>query len=335
MKQLYFLLSLVFSTTAFAFNDIDSALDFVYDYAFDSTEFKNFDIRPCRVGMKDNDIDTILNYRDIYDNGERIGSALDTFLVPREHYAFFITFSEDISITGSSPLVHYLFLSKTDSSYLTIDTIGVPEQTAIWDSIRSIDRLTKKDAIESISHLGDFYTRYNKEAPSPTYDIYMIEDTTHLKNIDCSIPLRRAIDMESTWNFIIDTYNDTCIYISFGRDNKPDNSLSMDLFPRYIPTQTDFSKVEGFTLVYSKTENSVKNTRSELDVTIYPNPATDAIYANIDDCSLSLFSSEGGILKNADNNVMGISEFPSGLYFLKVSKRGKSATKGVIIEQRK
>ena len=329
MKQLYFLLSLVFSTTAFAFNDIASALDFVYDYAFDSTEFKNFDIRPCRVGMKDNDIDTILNYRDIYDNGERIGSALDTFLVPREHYAFFITFSEDISITGSSPLVHYLFLSKTDSSYLTIDTIGNPNQFTQWDTIRNTDRLTKSKAIEAMADFASFYT------DSLVYEIYLIEDTTCFEVLNFYNHLRDYIDLDMGWNFIIDVHADSCLFVTLGREFQPDNTIGFSMSPTMTPTKAHISSGTCFPKIISHNTNSVKSPRSELDVTIYPNPATDAIHANIDDCSLSLFSSEGGILKNVDNNVMGISEFPSGLYFLKVSKRGKSATKVIIIEQRK
>ena len=106
--------------------------------------------------------------------------------------------------------------------------------------------------------------------------------------------------------------------------------VSMIAAPFY--TQTDLSTIDGFTKVISKSVDGVRNIKSELDVSIHPNPASDAVYVSIDECSLSLFADDGKLLKSTVGNVMSIRELQPGLYFLKITKDGRSAIRKIIKE---
>ena len=95
-------------------------------------------------------------------------------------------------------------------------------------------------------------------------------------------------------------------------------------------TQTDLSTIDGFTKVISESVDGVRDIKSELNVSVYPNPASDVVHVSIDGCSLSLFANDGKLLKSAVGATMPIKDLQPGLYFLKVTKDGKSAIKKII-----
>ena len=79
MRHFILLLSLMFSTASFAFESADSALDFLYEYAADTIWgielFDNFHTT-YHVGVMQHDVDTIFNYRGVYENNELVGSRV-------------------------------------------------------------------------------------------------------------------------------------------------------------------------------------------------------------------------------------------------------------------
>lgn len=329
MRHFILLLSLMFSTASFAFKSADSALDFVYEYAADTIFWVNLgEEYSYYVGVMQHDVDTIFNYRGVYENNELVGSATDTFVVPQDHYAFFITTPEKFIFKDQSPYVRYLFLSKKDSTYMAIDTIGEPEHLMKWDVVRTDGRTTKNQAIEDLSQMIDFYAQ--KECP--IYDVYLIEDTANFNAVDNAERLRFLYsDLSKAWIFIIDIHEDTCLYVGYARDREG-NVFESPLAAAPFCTQTDFSTIDGFTLVISKNANGVRDFKSDLDVTIYPNPASDAVHVSEEGCVLSLFSNDGKLVKSVTGDVMPIKEFSPGVYFLKISKDGKCAVKEIIKE---
>ena len=323
MRHFLLYLSLMISTTSFAFESADSALDFVYEYVSDT--IPDFYDYYYRVGVMEHDVDTIINYRGLYENNELIGSASDTFFVPQDHYVFFITTPYNIIFEGQSPYVKYIFLSKQDSSYKVIDTVGIPERLTKWDVVRTDGRTTKNQAIASLTSRIEYYTQ--KE--SPLYDVYLIEDTSNFNVIDNAERLKYLyFDLDKGWNFIIDTHEDTCLHIIYWRDRE--GNYMMAGMPAPFYTQTDLSTIDGFTKVISKTVDGVRDIKSELNVSVHPNPASDAVHVSIDGCSLSLFADDGKLQKSAVGDIMPIKDLQPGLYFLKITKDGKSAIKKII-----
>lgn len=318
MRSFFLFLSLLFSTISFAFDSYDSALDFVYEYSSDTIWGcklpENF---TYRVGVIEHDIDAIVNDRH---------TESDTFPVPLNHYAFFITTPENLDFGGDSPLVSYLFLSKEDSSYIVIDTVGDPERYTKWDMVRTDGRLLKNQAISDLSNRIDYYT----QTENSIYDVYLIEDTTNLHMIDCADFLRKDIDLENAWTFVIDTHNGSCLCIKYYRDRN-ENIIVSNMIAASINTTSNFSSINGFKLVLSN-PNGVSTVNAELYVTLFPNPASNMIYINLDNCSLSLLSIEGETLKIANGNQMSIEEFQSGLYLLKIQKDNFSITKEIFKE---
>ena len=316
------------STTSFAFESADSALDFVYEYASDTlwgiklTDYTYM----YHVGIMKHNVDTVINCRNVYENNDSVGVVSDTFVVPQEHYVFFITPPDNFVFEGKSPFVSYMFLSKKDSSYTVIDTIGDPECFMQWDTVRIDGRMSREQAIEAISQLINHYT----QTESPIYDVYLIEDTTNFSAVDNADRLRYLHeDMNKAWNFIIDTHEDTCLHVRCARDRMGFYPM-IDMIAAPFYTQTDLSTIDGFTKVISKNVDGVRDIKSELNVSVYPNPASDAIHVSIDGCSLFLFADDGKLLKSAIGNVMSIRELQPGLYFLEITKEGKSAIKKII-----
>ena len=175
MRHFLLYISLMISSASFAFESADSALDFVYEYASDTLWGIKLTDYTCmyHVGTMKHDVNTIINCRNVYENRDSVGLVSDTFVVPQEHYVFFITPPDNFIFEGNSPYVSYMFLSKKDSSYTVIDTIGDPECFMKWDTVREDGRLTKKQAIEDISHSIDYYTQANPQ----TYDVYLKRST--------------------------------------------------------------------------------------------------------------------------------------------------------------
>ncbi len=164
------------------------------------------------------------------------------------------------------------------------------------------------------------------------YNVYLIEDSANFNVVDNVERLRYLYyDINKVWNFIIDKHKDTCLYVVYGRD-RIGNVFEPSQLAAPFCTQTDFSTIDGFTLVISKNANGVRDFKSDLDVTIYPNPASDAVHVSEEGCELSLFSNDGKLVKSVTGDVMPIKEFSPGVYFLKISKDGKCAVKEIIKE---
>ena len=106
----------------------------------------------------------------------------------------------------------------------------------------------------------------------------------------------------------------------------------IDMIAAPFYTQTDLSTIDGFTKVISKTVDGVRDIKSELNVSVHPNPASDAVHVSIDGCSLSLYADDGKLLKSAVGDIMPVKNLQPGLYFLKITKDGKSATRKIIKE---
>lgn len=333
MRHIILLISIMVSTASFAFESLDSALDFVYEYASDTMwGIKISKDYAYRVGVMEHDVDKIINYRDVYENNNIMGSETDTFAVPTDCYIFSVTTPEEVIIEGSSPFVSYMFLSKTDSTFSVIDTVGVVERYGQWDTIRTVGRLLKNQAIEDISSKVDHYTSFYTGVPSAKSDIYIIEDTATFGELDCADEMRKYVNLKIGWFFIIDTYNDTCLLVGYGKDTE--HGYIMGSLPTALSNKTDLLKVEGFRLVYSKKEDSgVESIDSELRVSVYPNPATDFISVDAEGCSLSLYSINGSLLKKNNGNTLYVSEFSSGTYFLKITMKDSSVIKKIIIQR--
>ena len=311
-------------TGSFAF-DKESAIDFVYEYSGDSLWGIKLPSYEYRVGIMERNVDVIVNNRTMFENGDSIGTKLDTIIVPKNHYVFFVTTPEKYVFNGRSPNVMYMFLSKTDSSYSVIDTVGYPDRSEKWDTTRDCGRLLRNEAIKSMMDLIVYYT------DSPIYDVYLIENTKNIGSINTFDDINENT-LKEAWCFIIDIHSDKSYYVGCSRDLNPDGSASFGMRAQPIlnTAEIDFSTMEGLKFVFNNESNSVRNRKSNLDVTVYPNPITDIIYVNIENCLLSIFSNEGKLIKRAEDSQMIISELLSGTYLLEISKDGKSVIKKII-----
>ncbi|MEE1085459.1 MAG: T9SS type A sorting domain-containing protein [Paludibacteraceae bacterium] len=327
MKHLLLMLALMLNTITFAFESEDSALDFVYESLEDSLWGDSLPSYLYRVGIMERDVDAIVNNRTVFENGDSLGIELDTIMVPKNHYVFFVTTPENYVFKGQSPNIMYMFLSKTDSSYSVVDTVGYPDRSEKWDTIRDCGRVLRDEAIYIMMDFVDFYT------DSPIYDVYLIENTKNIVSLD---PHHlQEIDentLKEGWCFIIDIHSEKCYFVGCGRDRNPGGSVSTSLWPLTFRNTAgiDFSTMEGLKFVFNNESNSVINMKSDLDVAVYPNPTSDLISVNIDNCTLSILSNEGELLKRAEESQMDISELPSGIYLLKISKEEKSVVKKII-----
>ena len=135
--------------------------------------------------------------------------------------------------------------------------------------------------------------------------------------------------MNIAWNFIIDIHEDTCLHVRCARDREGTYAM-IDMIAAPFYTQTELSTIDGFTKVISKNVDAVRDIKSELNVSVYPNPASDVVHVSIDGCSLSLFANDGKLQKCAVGDIMPTKDLQPGLYFLKITKEGKSAIKKII-----
>lgn len=318
MRCFFLFLSLLYSAISFAFNSLDSALDFVYEYSSDTIWGSKLpEGVTYRVGVIERDIDVVINER---------YTESDTFSVPQNHYVFFVTTPENVGFEGESPLVSYLFLSKEDSSYVVIDTVGNPEYYMKWDIVRTNGRVLANQAVSDLSSRISYYI----QTENSIYDVYLIEDTTNLYLVDCAEYLREDIDLRNAWTFIIDTHDGSCLSVNYFRD-RIENVMIFSMIATPFGTMTDFSSIDGFKLVLSN-PNGVRKIKSKLDITLSPNPVSDEVCVNIDNCSLTLLSLDGKILKEVNDNKVSIGEFQSGLYLLKIDEKDRSTIKEIIKE---
>ncbi|MBO7628218.1 MAG: T9SS type A sorting domain-containing protein [Paludibacteraceae bacterium] len=320
MKHLLLLLALMLQTVSFAF-DKESAIDFVYEYSGDSLWGipmpEGYDYT---VGIIERDIDTLYNSWDVYEGEDSVETKVDTILVPKDNYVFFVTVPDNFIFKGQSKFLSYLFLSKNDSSFVVIDTVGYPERFCCWDTIREEGRVLKKEAIYDVPKMID------SKFGTIDYNLYLVEDTSNMKLYKLSG--ETVVINKKSWNFIVETQKDTCYIIKYWKDKE--YGIIVDFVPVPIVCNTDWSNEKGLSLVFSRQNGDVKEYGSVKEYMVYPNPVSDIINVDIDNCSLSLFSNEGKLIKRAEEPQMNISELPSGTYLLEISKEGKSIVKKII-----
>lgn len=320
MKHLLLLLALMLQTVSFAF-DKESAIDFVYEYSGDSLWGipmpEGYDYK---VGIIERDIDTLYNSWDVYEGEDSVETKVDTILVPKDNYVFFVTVPDNFIFKGQSKFLSYLFLSKNDSSFVVIDTVGYPERFCCWDTIREEGRVLKKEAIYDVPKMID------SKFGTIDYNLYLVEDTSNMKLYKLSG--ETVVINKKSWNFIVETQKDTCYIIKYWKDKE--YGIIVDFVPVPIVCNTDWSNEKGLSLVFSRQNGDVKEYGSVKEYMVYPNPVSDIINVDIDNCSLSLFSNEGKLIKRAEEPQMNISELPSGTYLLEISKEGKSIVKKII-----
>lgn len=320
MKHLLLLLALMLQTVSFAF-DKESAIDFVYQYSGDSLWGipmpEGYDYK---VGIIERDIDTLFNSWDVYEGEDSVETRVDTILVPKDNYVFFVTVPENFIFKGQSKFLSYFFLSKKDTSFAVIDTVGYPERFCCWDTIREDGRVLKKEAIQEVPKMID------REMGTMDYNLYIVEDTSKMKIYNLSG--ESLVLYNDSWNFIIKTQKDTCYLFSYWKDREYGTYVVFVPIP--IICNTDLSKEKGLSLVFSRQNGDVKEYGSVKEYMVYPNPVSDIINVDIDNCSLSIFSNEGKLIKRAEEPQMNISELPLGTYLLEISKEGKSIVKKII-----
>jgi hypothetical protein len=307
-------------TVSFAF-DKESAIDFVYEYSGDSLWGipmpEGYDYK---VGIIERDIDTLYNSWDVYEGEDSVETRVDTILVPKDNYVFFVTVPDNFIFKGHSIFLSYFFLSKKDTSFAVIDTFGYPERFCCWDTIREEGRVLKKEAIYDVPKMID------SKFGTINYNLYLVEDTSNMKLYKLSG--EAVVINKKSWNFIVETQKDTCYIIKYWKDKE--YGIIVDFVPVPIVCNTDWSNEKGLSLVFSRQNGDVEEYGSVKENMVYPNPVVDVVNVEIEDCSLSLFSNEGKLIKRAEEPQMNISELPLGTYLLEISKEGKSIVKKII-----
>ena len=320
MKHLLLLLALMLQTVSFAF-DKESAIDFVYEYSGDSLWGipmpEGYDYK---VGIIERDIDTLYNSWDVYEGEDSVETKVDTILVPKDNYVFFVTVPDNFIFKGQSKFLSYLFLSKNDSSFVVIDTVGYPERFCCWDTIREDGRVLKKEAIHDVSNMID------REMGTIDYNLYIVEDKSNMKI--CNLSGESIALYNDSWNFIIETQKDTSYLFCYWKDKE--YGTYVVFVPVPIVCNTDWSNEKGLSLVFSRQNGDVEEYGSVKEYMVYPNPVSDVVNVEIEDCTLSLFSNEGKLIKRIEESQMNISELPSGTYLLEILKEGKSIVKKII-----
>ena len=320
MKHLLLLLALMLQTVSFAF-DKESAIDFVYEYSGDSLWGipmpEGYDYK---VVIIERYIDTLYNSWDVYEGEDSVETKVDTILVPKDNYVFFVTVPDNFIFKGHSIFLSYFFLSKKDTSFAVIDTFGYPERFCCWDTIREEGRVLKKEAIYDVPKMID------SKFGTIDYNLYLVEDTSNMKLYKLSG--EAVVINKKSWNFIVETQKDTCYIIKYWKDKE--YGIIVDFVPVPIVCNTDWSNEKGLSLVFSRQNGDVEEYGSVKEYMVYPNPVVDVVNVEIEDCSLSLFSNEGKLIKRAEEPQMNISELPLGTYLLEISKEGKSIVKKII-----
>lgn len=320
MKHLLLILALMLQTVSFAF-DKESAIDFVYEYSGDSLWGIKMPEGYCyKVGLIERDIDTLYNSWDVYEGEDSVETRVDTILVPKDNYVFFVTVPENFIVKRHSQFLSYFFLSKKDSSFSVIDTFGYPERFCCWDTIREDGRVLKSEAVYDVPKMVD------RKFGTIDYNLYIVEDTSKMEIYNLSGDT--VVLYNDSWNFIVETQKDTSYLFCYWKDKE--YGIIVDFVPVPIICKMDLSKGEGLSLVYSRQNGDVDEYGSAKEYMVYPNPVVDVVNVDIDNCSLSLFSNEGKLIKKSVESRMDMSELPSGMYLLEISRDGKSVVKKII-----
>ena len=115
------------------------------------------------------------------------------------------------------------------------------------------------------------------------------------------------------WNFLIESKSDTFL-ISYIKD------IYFDDKPHYIIEQNKQYDINDYEKVYFRQNGGIDNLGSREKNVAYPNPTSEIVRIDLDNCSACLCTMDGCELKCVDSNQLLISEFPSGLYLLKVMR---------------
>lgn len=271
MKHLLLLLALMLQTVSFAF-DKESAIDFVYEYSGDSLWGipmpEGYDYK---VGIIERDIDTLYNSWDVYEGEDSVETKVDTILVPKDNYVFFVTVPDNFIFKGHSIFLSYFFLSKKDTSFAVIDTFGYPERFCCWDTIREEGRVLKKEAIYDVPKMID------SKFGTIDYNLYLVEDTSNMKLYKLSG--EAVVINKKSWNFIVETQKDTCYIIKYWKDKE--YGIIVDFVPVPIVCNTDWSNEKGLSLVFSRQNGDVEEYGSVKEYMVYPNPVVDVVNVEI------------------------------------------------------
>lgn len=300
LKKLFCLIFLVTFANANAFKNEESALNFAWDYANKNLYHGD---NGFRVGILMSEIDTIINEELVFFDPENIYSIFDTIPVPTNH--FVIGIERNDMISGGCQPYTLIFASKIDSSYKIVDACG-HFIDGYKCNIPYRKMFTRQNAIDTLkANLNDLIG--NKNA-----------------NVYLSIEKNESSFITSNWNFLIESKSDTILvsYIKEMLDN--DN-------PFVIIEHGGTYDVENFEYLYSYQSDDVKNLASKKSNLVFPNPVSDEINVLIEtSCTLSLFSCDGKLIKKEKGSSMKVSEIPSGMYQIMISKDGESIIETIL-----
>ena len=289
IRKNFFLLLLLLLTcvNVTAFESENSAINFAWDYAKKNIE----SIDGYNVGILMSEIDTIINMETIILPPKEPFVVYDTILVPPGYYVIGIE-SREMFSGGCNPYT-LLYASKEDSTYITIDACG--DFMNIYNCQKPFENMfTRQTAIDTlIANLSDFVGDSN-------CIMYMKKEETD----SLFAPL---------WNFLIESKSDTFL-ISYIKD------IYFDDKPHYIIEQNKQYDINDYEKVYFRQNGGIDNLGSREKNVVYPNPTSEIVRIDLDNCSACLCTMDGCELKCVDSNQLLISEFPSGLYLLKVMR---------------
>lgn len=90
-----------------------------------------------------------------------------------------------------------------------------------------------------------------------------------------------------------------------------------------------YAKTDSGWATTARTENpiGINNLNNQIEVSLYPNPATNSLYLqgldNNESLSVSVFNAQGQLMLTSEKAVLDVNPLPSGLYLARVSQGGK------------
>lgn len=294
MRFFYCILFLLTGIAVNAFENKNSALNFAWDYAKKNIESHGH--YGYRIGILSQNVEFIVNREITVLPPEEPQVVYDTIYVPQEHYV--IGIEDNIRCVGGCQPYTLLFLSKKDSSYYKVESCGDFLNDYDCD-IPFQNLLTREGVVDSLlSNLKDIVNEGE-------YDVYIYDD----KAAD-------TLEISSFWQFLVQQSSDSnAIMIYYYKELGPENRTC------YLSEEIPYtgSKV-GYTLLYPQLNVAVENIDSDFMYEIYPNPASTFVNVCLQGASVCLYGMNGEKLKCEDGNVIDVSEYPSGVYLLKITK---------------
>ena len=287
-------------TVSFAFESEESAINFAWEYARKNVETGKYGYR---VGIVMSEIDTIINIHDIMLSPEKYEVTYDTIIVPKGYYVIGIDRNQMYEGAECQPYT-LLYVSKKDSTYMIEETCGnFMNDSICYKPYRKM--FTRQEAIDTMMSNLDNYVG------SSNCNVYIFEE-----NKDSSFT-------KLYWQFLIESKSDTIIAY-YLKDLMSDSVFNLNVKENVI------FNIEDYNLIFSRQNGDVDEYGSAKEYMVYPNPVVDVVNVDIDNCSLSLFSNEGKLIKKSVESRMDMSELPSGMYLLEISRDGKSVVKKII-----